>query len=111
MTKSAREHPDPTRSSGRPGIFEGEISSLPPKKLACLKCGETEHLTGRATQWEFIRVCMTCGFEWSAGSMNVAIADTSAPPPMPGVPAPPEEDDYGGERYTGAGFRDPDKNY
>ena len=107
----SRDKPDPTRSSARPGIFEGDIASVPIQKIACLKCGEVEHLSGRGTQWEFRRICLTCGFEWSAGSMNVARADMSSPLPMPGVPVPVEEDDVDLVQYTGAGFRDPNKNY
>jgi len=35
----------------------------------------------------------------------------SSPLPMPGVPVPVEEDDVDLVQYTGAGFRDPNKNY
>lgn len=79
------------------------------RRLRCKQCGETQNITCRALEWEYRRKCNACGFEWSGGMVR-GEPDPTSIPVMDGVPAP-DDDDPPVVQYTGANFRDPNKNY
>lgn len=80
------------------------------RRLQCKQCGETKDIKTRTLEYELHRHCNRCGFEWSGGrSRSPHIDPNSIPIMVDGVPAP--EDDEEVVKYTGANFRDPNKNY
>jgi hypothetical protein len=78
--------------------------------VRCPKCGEQEAIDTKSLQYELHRRCRTCGNEWSGG-LNVAKPDPFSTPPVPGVGVPDADEDLPDYQYTGADFRDPNKNF
>jgi predicted RNA-binding Zn-ribbon protein involved in translation (DUF1610 family) len=79
------------------------------RKIQCPKCGEQMHITCRSLEYEYIRHCNVCGCDWSGGMVR-GEPDPGSAPIGPGMPVP-EEDDRPAVQYTGASFRDPNKNF
>lgn len=78
----------------------------------CPKCKST-NFRGWNTDYGVMRKCLVpaCQEEWSGGTMAAGRANflDLYPQPLPGVPA--IEDDVPPIQYTGAGYRDPSKNF
>ena len=94
-------------------LFPFDVREVSQPRIVCPnpKCrnsGMDGTITGRSGQWGVKRKCLKCGQEWSGG-IGVQRADFSEPIPVPGVDN--TGDDIPSVQYTGAGFRDPDKNY
>lgn len=87
--------------------FKTDVGSVQ-NQIRCPRCRGLEY-DGHQNQWETFFECRKCGNRWSGGSANVARQDATDPPPPAGIPAP--DDDTPVVQYTGAGFRDPDRNY
>lgn len=85
------------------------------KKSIALCCPACKSTNFRAWTNEFgvMRQCLepNCKNEWSGSTVTAGRSNflDLYPQPMPGVPAP--DDDYPSVQYTGAGFRDPSKNF
>jgi len=88
----------------------------------CPVCKST-NFRAFSNQYGLMRICNDCKNEWSGGTvlspdLSRAIGQLSETPegnqvlkytfPPQGLPAP---DDYPATQYTGAGFRDPSKNF
>lgn len=80
------------------------------RKIQCSKCGEKVNIKCRALEYEYHRQCLACGFEWSGGMVR-GEPDPASVPIMEGVPGPDDDDDRPLLQYTGANFRDPNKNF
>jgi hypothetical protein len=80
-----------------------------PNLVRCPVCGETEKIESKTLQYELHRKCLACGNDWTGG-MGVQRTDPFSPPPIEGVNVD-ADDDRPVVQFTGAGFRDPDKNY
>lgn len=91
--------------------FPWDESTSEKTVLQCPNCGNDGmdgSITGRSTQWGVTRICKKCDFKWQGG-IGVQQADFSEPPPIPGIDT--EIDDEPSIQYTGASYRDPDKNF
>ena len=80
-----------------------------PQTICCPVCG-SEKWEAKQNQWANFRVC-ECGNTWSGGVGFDQTLTTEHPDLPPKGIAPPEDADVPAQQYTGAGFRDPDKNW
>lgn len=98
--------------AGAPGIGGNPLDDPGNAKVCCPKCG-SDNFRAWNNDYGLMRKCLvpTCQQEWSGGTMAAGRPNflDLYPQPLPGVPAP--DDDYQSVQYTGAGFRDPSKNY
>lgn len=76
--------------------------------VRCPKCKSTEY-DAHQNEFENFYNCNKCGNQWSGGSVGAARPDYLTSAPVPGTPAP--DDDRPVTQYTGAGFRNPNRNY
>lgn len=74
--------------------------------VICPKCKERtpEKIDTRGTEYGILRLCKTCGNEWSGGTCALGIPDPTAPDPVPGH-GMPVEDDMPSVKFTGAPHR------
>lgn len=98
--------------AGAPGIGGNPLDSEDNATVRCPKCKST-NFRAWTTDFGVMRKCKeaNCQEEWSGGTMAAGRSNFAAmyPQPHPNMPAP--EDDLPAVQYTGAGFRDPDKNF
>jgi len=87
---------------------QANLGTIPtPDQICCPKC-KKKHFIGRMGQYGLERECLECHFKWSGGF--AVSTDPSQAPQVPGVTV---VDDFDSEmpQFTGASFRDPDKNF
>jgi hypothetical protein len=77
--------------------------------VCCPACKSTE-FEAKQNQWENFRICLKCGNKWSGGiGFDITMSPNHPEVRPQGVPVP--EDDVPDVQYTGASFRDPNKNW
>lgn len=93
--------------AGAPGIGGNPLDSEEHPFPKCPTC-KSQNYHAWTMQYGLMRRCNDCGEEWSGGTVAAARPNFLEPPPMPGIPAPEELPVV---QYTGAEFRNPDKNF
>lgn len=93
--------------AGAPGIGGNPLEDEAHAGPRCPKC-KSQNFHAWTMQYGLMRRCNECREEWSGGSVAVGRPDFLEPVPAAGIPVPEELPVV---QYTGAGFRDPSKNY
>lgn len=98
--------------AGAPGIGGNPLDDKNNSKVCCPKCGSSNFRAWN-TEYGLMRQCLetACKEEWTGGTMAAGRMDflNRYPQPPPGMPA--LDEDLPVIQYTGAGFRDPNKNF
>lgn len=98
--------------AGAPGLGGNPLDDAANAGIRCPKC-KSDNFRAWSNQLGVMRKCLVvgCGEEWSGGTMAKGIADflDQFPQPHPDSQAP--DDDLPAVQYTGASFRDPDRNF